>query len=75
MFAIYRLIVFFFYDENTDTTVPVPVDVMNTEELEFIFDDKVRKVWHKQEEEVYFSIVDVCAVLTEQETPRGATLY
>jgi len=65
LFAIYRLIVFFFYDENTDTTVPVPVDVMNTEDLEFIFDDKVRKVWHKQEEEVYFSIVDVCAVLTE----------
>jgi len=65
------VIVFFFYDEDTDTTVPVPVDVMNTEELEFIFDDKVRKVWHKQEEEVYFSVVDVCAVLTDSIDPTA----
>lgn len=58
---------FFFFDEETDTTVPVSVDdldIESTEELEFFFDDKVRKIWHKQEEEWYFSIVDVCQVLT-----------
>ena len=64
---------FFFYDEETDTTVPVPVDEKNiedNEELEFFFDDKVRKVWHKQEEEWYFSIVDVCQVLTDSADGR-----
>ena len=65
---------FYFYDEETDTTVPVPVDdegIENTEELEFFFDDKVRKVWHKQEEEWYFSVVDVVAVLTDSSNPNN----
>lgn len=66
---------FFFFDEEADTTVPVEADVENQEELEFFFDDKVRKVWHKQEQEWYFSIVDVCSVLTDQETPRNASTY
>lgn len=74
------VVIFFFYsyDEETDTTVPVPVDdegIENAEELEFFFDDKVRKVWHKQEEEWYFSVVDVCQVLTDQDTARGASTY
>ena len=66
---------FFFFDEETDTTVPVPVDdkdIEYSEELEFFFDDKVRKVWHKQNEEWYFSIVDVCRVLTDS---ADATAY
>lgn len=64
---------FFFYDEDSDTTVPVSVDdedIENMEELEFFFDDAVRKVWHKQEEEWYFSIVDVCQVLTDSTDGR-----
>lgn len=63
---------FFIFDEDTDTTVPVSVeeDIENSEELEFFFDDKVRKVWHKQEEEWYFSIVDVCQVLTDSPNPQ-----
>ena len=63
---------FFLYDEDTDTTVPVPVDdsEVDEQELEFFFDDKVRKVWHKQEEEWYFSIVDVCQVLTDSADGR-----
>lgn len=62
---------FFVFDEDTDTTVPVAVeDIENSEELEFFFDDKVRKVWHKQEEEWYFSIVDVCQVLTDSPNPQ-----
>ena len=63
------MIIFFFfvYDEDSSTTVPVEVSdtsSLNEQELEFIYDDKVRKVWHAQEEEWYFSIVDVCQVLT-----------
>ena len=65
-------IVFFVYDEETGKTVPVPVDETefdNQEELEFIYDDAVRKVWHTQQEEWYFSIVDVCQVLTDSKDP------
>ena len=55
------------YDDETDTTVPVSMDdnIEASEELEFFFDDKVRKIWHRQQEEWYFSIVDVCQVLTD----------
>lgn len=63
--------IFFFFDEESDTTVPVSVDnIENSEELEFFFDDKIRKAWHKQEEEWYFSIVDVCQVLTDSPKPQ-----
>lgn len=58
------------FDEEANTTVPVEVDVENNQELEYFFDDKVRKVWHKQEEEWYFSIVDVCQVLTDSADGR-----
>lgn len=56
---------FFYYDEDTDTTVQVPVEATDipNDELEF-FSGTIRKVWHKQQEEWYFSIVDVCQVLT-----------
>lgn len=59
-------------DEDANTTVPVEAEseVENNEELEFFFDDKVRKVWHKQKEERYFSIVDVCQVLTDSTDGR-----
>lgn len=71
------MIIFFFFifDEETGSTVPVPVeesDVEDEQELEFFFDNKVRKVWHKQQEEWYFSIVDVCQVLTDS---ANATAY
>lgn len=49
----------------------VEADIDNDEELEFFFDDKVRKVWHKQHEEWYFSIVDVCQVLTGSSNPKN----
>lgn len=62
----------FIYDKDTDSTVSVTIDdtIEKTEELEFFFDDKVRKAWHRQEEEWYFSIVDVCQVLTESTDGR-----
>lgn len=59
------------FDEETDTMVPVEADIENDEELEFFFDDKVRKVWHKQKEEWYFSVVDVCQVLTGSQNPKN----
>lgn len=64
---------FFLYDDETDTTVPVPVEdlnIKNEQELEFIYEDKVRKVWHSGEEEWYFSIIDVIEVLTESSAPK-----
>lgn len=35
----------------------------------------IRTAWNEQEEEWYFSVVDVVGVLTEQETPRSASTY
>ena len=35
----------------------------------------IRTAWNEQEEEWYFSIVDVVGALTEQETPRSASTY
>ena len=66
--------VFFFYvfDEDTATTVPVQVDEQDVspEELEFVTDDTIRKVWIASEEEWYFSIIDVIQYLTDTERPR-----
>lgn len=53
------------FDEKTNTTVPVEAESSDNEELEFFFDDKVRKVWHKQQEEWYMSVSDVVSVLTD----------
>ncbi len=71
-------IVFFVYDDETGKTVPVPVDeetIENQAELEFIYDDAVRKVWHAQQEEWYFSIVDVCQVLADLQDYQHARNY
>ncbi len=35
----------------------------------------IRTAWDEQQEEWYFSVVDVVAVLTEQKTPRSASTY
>jgi len=41
-----------------------------------LFEDKqVRAVWNENEEKWYFSVVDICGVLTEQETQRGSSNY
>lgn len=64
---------FFEYDDTTGTTVPVSIDdtsSFNEQELEFFYDRNVRKVWHKQQAEWYFSIIDVCQVLTDTDNPK-----
>lgn len=60
------------FDEDTATTVPVQVDEqeVSPEELEFVTDDTIRKVWNASEEEWYFSIIDVIQYLTDTERPR-----
>ena len=72
------IIVFFVYDDETGKTVSVPVDETefnNQEELEFIYDDAVRKIWHAQQEEWYFSIVDVCQILADLQDYQHARNY
>lgn len=63
---------FYYYDEEKDTTVPMELDdsKLNTVDFEF-FNDGIRKVWNSQEEEWYFSIIDVVAVLTESTNPKN----
>lgn len=48
---------------------------MNTEQLQLFEEQTIRTAWDEEKEEWYFSIVDVVGVLTEQETPRGASNY
>ena len=66
------MIVFFFFifDEDANATVPAEVELEYNKELEFFFNDKVRKVWHKQQEEWYLSIVDIISVLTDSTDPK-----
>lgn len=61
------------FDAETDNSIAIDVDlseVADDRELEFFFDDKVRKVWHKQKEEWYFSVYDVVEVLTDSQNPK-----
>jgi len=43
--------------------------------IQLFENQKIRTVWDGEQEEWYFSIVDVCGVLTEQKTSRGASTY
>ena len=40
------------------------------EDIKLFEEKKVRTIWNEQEEEWYFSVVDVVGVLTESENPR-----
>lgn len=45
------------------------------DKLQVFEDKKIRSVWNEEEEEWYFSVVDVVGVLTEQATMRNASTY
>ncbi len=64
---------FFYFDEETNETkemkVEQPLIDLNNNEFEF-FNDNIRYLWHKQEEEWYFSIVNVVQVLTDSSDGR-----
>lgn len=49
------------------------MDEKNT--IQLFEDQAIRTAWDEEQEEWYFSIVDVMAVLTEQKTPRSASTY
>lgn len=49
------------------------MDEKNT--IQLFEDQAIRTAWDEEQEEWYFSIVDVVAVLTEQKTPRSASTY
>lgn len=41
-----------------------------------LFEDKrIRTAWDEEEQEWYFSVVDVVSILTDQATPRSASTY
>lgn len=64
---------FFMFDAETDTTVQVPVEelgITDEQELEFIQDETIRKVWDQLRGEWYFSIIDVIEYLTGTDRPR-----
>ncbi|GHU76086.1 hypothetical protein FACS189461_3220 [Spirochaetia bacterium] len=48
---------------------------MNTGDIKIFDTKKVRTLWNEDEEEWYFSIVDVVAVLTDQASHAGARNY
>lgn len=65
---------FFFFDEETGETGEFEVDNSqfdSEEDMEAFYDSSVRRIFHKQEEQWYFSIVDVCGVLTESTDPAS----
>ncbi len=41
------------------------------QQIQLFEDRKVRTAWDEEKEEWYFSIVDVCAVLTESKDPQA----
>jgi hypothetical protein len=52
------------------------VNVVSQDDKIQLFENKrIRTAWDEEEEEWYFSVVDVVAVLTDQPTQRGASNY
>jgi len=50
-------------------------DSGNTGQIQLFEDKRIRTAWNEDEQEWYFSIVDVVAILTEQQTSRSASNY
>ena len=49
--------------------------IYENEKLQKFEDQSIRTAWDEEQEEWYFSVVDVVNALTEQKTPRGASNY
>ena len=47
----------------------------NNGAIQLFEDKKIRTAWDAEQEEWYFSVVDVVGALTGQSTPRGASTY
>ena len=50
-------------------------ELQNNDAIQLFEDKKIRTAWDEEQEEWYFSIVDVIAVLTDQKHPRSASSY
>ena len=50
-------------------------ELQNNDAIQLFEDKKIRTAWDEEQEEWYFAIVDVIAVLTDQKTPRSASTY
>lgn len=48
---------------------------MNENKIQLFEDKAIRTAWDEENEEWYFSVVDVIGVLTDQETQRSASTY
>jgi hypothetical protein len=48
---------------------------MSDNKIQLFEDKRIRTAWDEEEQEWYFSVVDVVAVLTDQATPRSASTY
>ena len=48
---------------------------MQNDQIQLFEDHRIRTAWDAQQEEWYFSVVDVVGVQTEQTTPRGSSTY
>lgn len=62
----------YIYDAEKECTELFVIEKseLETEEQELFGDDFVRKVWHGELEEWYFSIIDVIALLTDSNAPK-----
>lgn len=49
--------------------------MLENDKLQKFEDQSIRTAWDEEQEEWYFSVVDVVNALTEQKTPRGASNY
>ena len=47
-------------------------DKKQNDQIQLFEDQKIRTAWDAEQEEWYFSVVDVVGALTDQSTPRGA---
>ena len=50
-------------------------DKKQNDQIQLFEDQKIRTAWDAEQEEWYFSVVDVVGALTDQQTPRGASTY
>jgi hypothetical protein len=47
----------------------------NQNKIKLFEDKKIRTLWNEGEEQWYFSIIDIIAILTEQDNYQGARNY
>ena len=53
----------------------VCIQMSQNDKIQLFEDKRIRTAWDEEKEEWFFSIVDVVAVLTDQQDQRGASNY